>query len=89
MGEPKLPLRLGAESSNGSSGAKFTPLPFIKIEQDDVQLPLHTTYKASPAMNAEQQPVAAQCVLDAVEIIKFESIAVSDRSVLPADINEY
>ena len=89
MGDIKLPLHSGAESSKDAFDPKFTPLSPIKIEDEDVRAPLHTIYKILPAMTAEHQPVAAQCLMDAVEINKFERSTVSDRGRSPSDMNKY
>jgi hypothetical protein len=91
MSEMEPPLRSDAESCKRSSPPKFTHLPFIKLEEQDVKLPLHATYEASTAraMNAEQQPVAAQCLTDAVEIIKFESSTVSKGTASLTDMDKY
>jgi hypothetical protein len=86
MGEFELPILSGAESHKVASPPKSTPLQPIKREQDEIQLPLRTIPEASSAMDVEQQPGAAQFVPDDIEIVRFESTAVSDWSVWLTDM---
>lgn len=85
MDELELTIRSGAEFPKVAS-PKSTPLPFIKLEEQEIQPALHKTKKAASAMDNEQQPGAAQLVLDGVEIINFESTLVSARCVPLTDI---
>jgi hypothetical protein len=87
MGEFDLPILSRAKSPKAASPPKSTPLQSIKREQDEIQLPLHTIPQASFAMGVEQQPGAAQFVPDDVEIVRFESTAVSDRSTPLIDMD--
>jgi hypothetical protein len=79
MGESKLPILSGAESQK-LAAHKFTLVQPAKLEQEEMYLSLRTIPQAFLAMDVEQQPGAAQFVPDDVEIIKFESTAVSDWS---------
>jgi hypothetical protein len=81
-------IRLGAQSSSKSvSPPNSTLLQSIKIKREEIQLPISTTYQSWPAMDTQQQLGAAQFVPDDVEIIKFESTEVSDRTAPLMDVH--